>query len=217
MKEIIGYFRGEGVNAVRIVIGIIISYLMGSILAGPLLASLFRLDLKKKGSGNPGATNAFRVIGPAAGVLVLAADAFKGWGAMRVGAMVGGEPIMPLLGLAAIVGHNWSIFHRFQGGKGIATTLGVVIGLCPKTLLVLVPAFLLTMLGTGFVSVGSLTAAILLPVSLFIFCSPVNTMLMTFGFGAGLMAVYRHWPNVKRLIHGEEHRLFHRSGGKEQS
>lgn len=201
----------------RVIAGIIVSYMVGSILAGPLLATLFRADLKEKGSGNPGATNAFRVIGPLAGVLVLAGDAFKGWGAMYMGAWIGGMDYLPLMGLATIVGHNWSIFHRFKGGKGIATTLGVVIGLSPLSLWILVPAWILVTLITGFVSVGSITAAFLLPISIPLFYSPLDKMLLFFGIGAAILAVYRHWPNVKRLVRGEEHRIFQRFGRKEKS
>lgn len=192
---------------------IVVCYLIGSILVGPLLAGLFRYDLKKKGSGNPGATNAFRVIGPLAGVLVLAGDAFKAWGALAIAARIAGEDYLPLFGLAVIAGHNWSVFHGFAGGKGIATSFGLIMVLSPKTLWLLVPGWLGGTVLTGFVSVGSLVAAILLPVATSIFY-PGRPYLLIFGIGAALLAIYRHIPNIKLLVRGEENRLFGK--GKEE-
>lgn len=186
---------------------IIVCYLIGSILVGPLLAGLFQRDLKQKGSGNPGATNAFRVIGPLAGILVLAGDALKAWLALALASRIVGEAYLPLFGLAVIAGHNWSVFHGFKGGKGIATTLGLIIVLVPKTLWLLVPGWLGGTGLTGFVSVGSVSAAVLLPIATILFY-PGQPLLMVFSVSAALLAVYRHIPNIKRLVRGQENRLF---------
>jgi glycerol-3-phosphate acyltransferase PlsY len=191
----------------RIISGIIPSYLIGSILVGPILARVFRSDLKSTGSGNPGATNAFRVIGPLAGFVVLAGDAIKGWLAVFVGGIIAGGSYLPLFGLAAIFGHNWSVFHGFKGGKGIATSLGVIIALCPRVLLIILPSWFLITLLSGFVSLGSVIAALMLPIAIFLFYQG-NPLLVLFAFGTASMAVYRHVPNLNRLFRGEENRLF---------
>lgn len=186
---------------------IIVCYLIGSILVGPLLAGLLQRDLKQKGSGNPGATNAFRVIGPLAGILVLAGDALKAWLALALASRIVGEAYLPLFGLAVIAGHNWSVFHGFKGGKGIATTLGLIIVLAPKTLWLLVPGWFGGTGLTGFVSVGSVSAAVLLPIATILFY-PSQPLIMVFSVSAALLAVYRHIPNIKRLVRGQENRLF---------
>ena len=191
----------------RIITGIILSYLMGSILVGPILARLFRSDLKSTGSGNPGATNAFRVIGPLAGISVLAGDAIKGWLAVYMGGLIGGDTFLPVFGLAAIIGHNWSVFHGFKGGKGIATSLGAIIALCPRVLWIILSSWFLVTLLAGFVSLGSVIAALLLPIAIFLFYQ-ADPLLVLFGIGTASMAVYRHVPNLKRLFRGEENRLF---------
>jgi glycerol-3-phosphate acyltransferase PlsY len=192
----------------RVLMGIIASYLLGGILFGHILAGFSKTDLQAKGSGNPGATNVFRVIGPLAGALVLVGDVFKGIVAVKLGEWIGGQTqYLPLYGLAAIIGHNWSVFHGFKGGKGIATTLGTVILLCPKSIWVIVPVWLIATIVSGFVSFGSILAAVVFPVAIAFFY-PKQQFLLVYAFVATVMAVYRHVPNIRRMLRGEEHRLF---------
>ncbi|HEX2954533.1 MAG TPA: glycerol-3-phosphate 1-O-acyltransferase PlsY [Bacillota bacterium] len=180
----------------------------GGVLFGHILASISKTDLKSKGSGNPGATNVFRVIGPIAGVLVLLGDVFKGIAAVKLGEWISGQPVyLPLYGLAAIIGHNWSVFHRFKGGKGIATTLGTVIILCPHALWIILPLFIIATIASSFVSFGSIMAAISFPFGIMILY-PRQHYLLIYAVAATIMAIYRHIPNIRRILRGEEHKLF---------
>lgn len=191
----------------RVIAGIIASYLLGGVLFGHIMAGMVNADLKQKGSGNPGATNVFRVIGPFAGVLVLVGDVVKGIAAVALGNLIGGNPAyLPLYGLAAIIGHNWSIYHRFQGGKGMSTTLGAVIMLCPKVLWIVLPGWLGGIVALSYVSFGAVMAAVTLPIATLVFY-PGQKLMMVFSILASAMAIYRHIPNIKRMLKGEEHKV----------
>lgn len=200
---------------------IIISYLLGSIPVGYMLGRALKgIDVRQYGSGNFGATNVFRVISPTVGIAVLILDMLKGVIAVTVIAdltlvrLVAFDPIFLrlILGVASVCGHNWTAFLKFKGGKGVATSAGALLGLSFK-----IPQFgliaglclgiwILTVLLTGFVSLASILAAFSLPFFLLIFDQPFK--LLVFGVALCLFVVYRHKSNIRRLLRGEEKKIF---------
>jgi acyl phosphate:glycerol-3-phosphate acyltransferase len=197
------------------------AFLIGSIPTGYLMGRLKGVDIRRHGSGNIGATNAFRVLGKSWGMLCLALDILKGW--LPVAVLFPGEFFAlgwPLdgwqwaVGLAAIAGHMFSPFLRFRGGKGVATSLGVILAIAPApTLVVLLIGILLIWL-TGYVSVASMTGAVLLPVLILIFYwdyPPWISICVTLGLGIAI--IWKHRANIHRLRQGSETRLFNVSRG----
>jgi glycerol-3-phosphate acyltransferase PlsY len=187
----------------------LVSYLIGSILTGDIVSGLKRINIRAQGSGNVGATNVFRSMGAFYGALVLIGDALKGILAVVLANLAGkvnGFDLAVLAGVCAIAGHNWSVFAKFKGGKGIATSLGVVIALTPMSLLVILPLWICLFLITRYVSLASILAAIAYPVSA-LFFYPDDPYKQIFAAIIGILAVYRHKPNIVRLVKGEEHKI----------
>ncbi|MCP5116028.1 MAG: glycerol-3-phosphate 1-O-acyltransferase PlsY, partial [bacterium] len=141
------------------------AYLIGSIPFAWIAGRMARIDIRAVGSGNIGASNVYRAVGPAAGILVLAADISKGvaavWIARKWGG--GGETILVLAGLAAIAGHTWTIFLHFRGGKGVATASGVLFSLVPMETSICLVLFLVCVAFGRMISLGSIVAAAALP------------------------------------------------------
>ena len=198
----------------KIILGVIVSYLLGSIPTAYLFGRLRGLDIRQYGSGNVGATNAFRVLGKGLGTVVLLVDILKGVVATTMVADIfglGDIGYRVVLGLVVVVGHNWTVFLQFKGGKGIATSLGVLIGLTIKiaafrpmlliSLLVWAAVFLLT----GFVSLASIVAATILPFLAVMTDQPFA--VITLGIIFCVFVVIRHRLNIKRLLSGKEHRV----------
>ena len=203
------------------ILAIGLAYVLGSIPSGYLLTKVLKgIDIRRYGSGNFGATNVFRVVGPLAGVTVLILDALKGIIAVTVltdfvlHAQTGLDLVLVrlVLGLAAICGHNWTVFLQFKGGKGVATTAGVLVGLSWKIPpLGLIGVFclviwMLVVLTTGFVSLGSIIASCALPIFMLAFNQPFK--LIIFAAALCLFVVYRHKSNIRRLLRGEEGKIF---------
>jgi glycerol-3-phosphate acyltransferase PlsY len=187
---------------------VLASYLLGDVLFAYLIGRfLYGVDVRQHGSHNLGGTNVFRTLGPAAAALVLVGDVGKGTLAVWLGGVVSGhDPLVQLLcGIAAIAGHNWPLFLGFRGGRGIGTSLGVLLGLMPRAALVPAATFVLTVVLTRHVSLGSILAAVVFPPTVFwLYDSPLfragSLVLTTF-------ALYRHLPNLKRLLAGQEFKL----------
>ena len=212
------------------------AYLLGSIPFGFLAARAKGIDIRSVGSGNIGATNAMRVLGKPAGIVVLLLDALKGyiactslalfifnWLAPRLyepGAVVPALEIqhtnMIIAGIFAVLGHNYTCWLKFKGGKGIATTAGVYLALAPWAVLVALIVFILAVLVTKYVSVGSISAAIALPVTVWIM-SPQNLFLCIVTTALGALAIYKHKSNLQRLMAGTENRLGKKSPTTEAS
>jgi len=193
---------------------IVFSYLIGSILTGEIVGGLKRVNLRKEGSGNIGATNVYRSMGSAFGAVVLFGDALKGMIAVSlskvlVGKIVGFDAAL-LAGIFVVIGHNWSLFAKFKGGKGIATSLGVIIAATPLSLLIVLPVWLLTFFLSGFVSLASVLAALSYPVSAGVFY-PGRLDQLLFSIILVVLAVYRHKTNLLRLFKGQEHRILYNS------
>jgi len=203
-----------------LILGIILSYLIGSIPPAYLLGRLWkRIDIRKAGSGNIGATNALRVLGKKAGITILILDILKGvLPVIFLGdfinarlASISGEAIRIILGISCICGHNWTIFLRFKGGKGIATSLGVLLGLSlriPGLNLVLglvIGIWLIVLIISRIVSLASLLAGISLPIFMLVF--RLSSVLVWASLVLCVMMVLRHRPNIKRLLQGKEPRI----------
>lgn len=184
-------------------------YLIGSLPFSYLVARLKRIDIRQHGSGNVGATNVTRVVGVGYGLLALLGDVGKG----AVAAWLTGALGVPLwLSGFAVVGHNWSLFLRFTGGKGVATTVGLLLAFSWPTLLVTVAIWIVVVWLTRYVAVGSMVALLLAPVVLSLFqAQAVNWELVGLFGGLGLMTVWQHRSNIQRIVQGEESRLFKKS------
>lgn len=208
--------------ALKSVLWIIASYLIGSIPFGLVVSKgLFKKDLRELGSGNTGATNVLRNFGAKAFIAVLILDMAKGIVAVKAGSALGINPQLALLaGLAAIIGHNWSLYLRFKGGKGIATSGGVIIAAYPTAVtLGVIGVFLVVVLITRIMSVASLAAALTFPVTAAIVLSGKlsdHWLHLAVAIIACLLAFYTHRQNIRRLLRGEEPRIkFRRSGSEE--
>lgn len=204
----------------EIILGIILSYLIGSIPTAYIFGRLIkRVDIRKFGSGNVGATNAWRVLGKPVGIAVLLLDILKGFlpvvflgGLFATRAGLADKTILPiLLGLACICGHNWTLFLGFKGGKGIATTLGVLLGLSasiPGLKIILLLSILfwaLVFAVSRIISVASILTSIFLPVSAALFKQPKVVLFLSLLLC--VFSIIRHIPNIKRLLQGKETRL----------
>ena len=195
------------------------AYLLGSIPFGYLVAKAKGIDIRSVGSGNIGATNAMRVLGKPAGIFVLLMDAAKGYAAVKIFSIIlmkappVFEPewhsyhcIQIIAGVFAVLGHNYTCWLKFKGGKGIATTAGVYLALAPWALLVALVVFIFALLLTKYVSVGSIAAAIALPITVWVM-TPNNLFLCLVTTALGFLAVWKHKGNIQRLKAGTENRL----------
>ena len=185
---------------------VLFAFLLVSVPTGYILGSLAGVDVRKAGSGNVGATNVARVVGKRHGILTLVADSAKGFIPIAVAFSLGLTlTATALVGTAAFLGHLYPVFLRFQGGKGVATALGVFLGLAPWATLVLVAIFVLVLLATRVVSLSSMLAAAFAPIVFwFFFHSPILTGTSLF---IAVMIILRHRGNIQRLLLGTEPRL----------
>lgn len=208
-----------------IITGILISYLLGSIPTAYIFGRAIKgIDIRNFGSGNVGATNAVRVLGGVAGISVLCLDILKGFIAVVLLAdflllrnvNISDQTIRLMLGLGVIAGHNWTIFLKFKGGKGIATTFGVLIGLSLKIsglgfiLGAIIVTWLIFFLLVRIVSIASVIAGISLPVYLILFrykLKQPNTLIFL-GILLAIFVLVRHKSNLKRFFQGKEPRLY---------
>jgi glycerol-3-phosphate acyltransferase PlsY len=188
------------------------SYLLGSIPFGLWIALWLKgVDIRTIGSGNIGATNVARVCGPAIGQLVFVLDFLKGLAPALVGRFAlhldqPGAPWLVLAALLAIIGHNFSIFLGFRGGKGISTSGGALLGVAPFTGLGVGLVFVVVLLASSIISVGSLAAALAVPILMWLFY-PHDWYRLAFGIAASIMAIYKHRKNIERLRAGVEPRI----------
>lgn len=193
---------------------VLMAYLLGSIPAGYLVGRARGLDIRREGSGNIGATNALRVLGKPAGIFVMIVDGLKGyaacaWATDLVLWLCGtpGDPgLHPVLaGIAVVLGHNYTCWLNFKGGKGIATSAGVYFALSPLSAGIAVGSWILLVAITRVVSIASITAAVVLPVSVWMLHPSLLLKIATTLLG--FMAIYKHKGNIQRLRAGTEPRI----------
>jgi acyl phosphate:glycerol-3-phosphate acyltransferase len=201
---------------------VLAGYLLGSIPFGILLAKIFGgKDVREHGSGNIGATNVSRVAGPLAGILTLVLDTSKGAAAVWLAARLSDHraSAMMIAGAAALLGHCFPVWLRFKGGKGVATALGIFIALCPLAALAAFILFLLVVLFTHYVSLGSVTAAAAMPLLIYFLWAPGHGPPLVISLGtlfASALIFYKHDGNLQRLADGTEPKyLIGKSKGKE--
>lgn len=192
-----------------------VSYLLGAVPTSYIVGRVARgIDLREHGSGNLGATNAFRVLGWRLALPVLVFDVFKGWLPTYLFPTLdnAGPPWAFAYGVAAIVGHVYSVFVRFRGGKGVATSAGVFLALAPVAVGVGLAIWLAIVFTTRIVSLASIIAAVALPLTVYALHGPTTVFWVSAGLAA--FVIYAHRSNIRRLLKGEEHR-FGRRGVKE--
>lgn len=199
-----------------IILGILISYLIGSIPTAYIFGKIYKgIDIREHGSGNVGATNVFRVLGKGPGMIVLLFDILKGLLVVTFIAdilKVTETFQRILLALGVVSGHNWTVFLNFKGGKGIAASLGVLIGLALKitflrpVLLCTMLVWLVCFLSTGFISLSSIIAAVFLP--LIMVWTHQAFELTCLGILFCIFVVLRHKSNIGRLLAGQEPSVF---------
>ena len=197
----------------------LISYLIGSVPAGYLAGRVAGIDIRKFGSGNIGATNVLRVLGKRYGYPVFLFDFAKGTAAVEISilifnsthhAEVSRELCAILAGVSSVIGHSYPVWLRFKGGKGVATSFGVVFGLIPLAALIAVMVWLITFGTTRYVSVASMTAALALPITVLVMLYVKllsGLTLLLFSICLAAIVIWRHRSNLSRLMSGTEPRF----------
>ena len=194
----------------------VIAYLVGSIPSAVWIGKgFYGIDVREHGSGNAGATNVFRVLGKGPGTIVLMMDIFKGYLALQL-AFVSGEYLPSsqqyvnfklILGIAALAGHIFPVFAGFRGGKGVAIMLGILIGLNPMAALICTGVFLLVFLFFGYVSLGSLTAALAYPFVMMLILGETIPSVNIFAMAVCVLVFVTHQKNIERLLNGTESKV----------
>ena len=186
----------------------IIAYFIGNISFAYILGkTLTKKDVRDYGSGNAGTTNAIRAFGKKIGIMVFLGDVLKGVVAVILGRSLGGETGAYIAGACAIIGHNWPVLLNFKGGKGVATTVGVMLFVnLNLTLMCLVFGVVIIIL-TRTVSLGSIFGMASAPIVAILFIHPFNLELLLFCLFVATMSIYRHKDNIKRLMKGNENKF----------
>ena len=195
---------------------ILIAYVLGSIPNALWVGKTFKnIDVREHGSKNTGSTNAARVLGPKLGIFTLILDILKGALPTYLGIVLGADLLTRMtgidkldvivIGMAAILGHTFSLFLKFKGGKAVATTLGVFLVLVPYAILILLVIFFVIFGLTRYVSLASIISAVVLPIA--VYFTTRHIPLTILGIIIGLLVIIRHKENIKRLINGTESKL----------
>jgi len=215
----------DTITIISTTVACIVSYLLGSIPFGLLAGKLSGIDIREHGSGNIGATNVFRTLGKGRGIAVFLLDVLKGLVpvalAAKAGQLLAGSslsqfatfPILSLIliGLCAILGHNFPLWLGFKGGKGVATSAGVLLGILPGATAIAAGIWLIVFLVTRYVSLASIAAAIVLPTITLLRClshgwGQQSLLLMIFTLLVGALGILRHRENIGRLLSGTENK-----------
>lgn len=188
------------------ILWIIVSYLVGSIPVGIILAKMRGTDPRKVGSGNIGATNVMRAAGKTIGIMTLAGDILKGFIPTAI-MLHYGQPaiIVATTGLATFIGHLFPVFLKFKGGKGVATAVGVYLAVSPLAILVNVVIFVFVLLKWRYVSLGSLVGTALMPAAFLILNQPREYIYLS--VIVGIFIFLKHKDNIRRLLNGKENKI----------
>lgn len=221
----------------NIALVLLLSYIVGSIPTSIIATKFAKAgDIRRFGSGNAGGTNVLRMLGWKIGLAVILFDLFKGVIATYYIPQIFWDPnplpfnnatpfadytvVQILCGVAAVFGHIWTLFAGFKGGKGVATGAGMVMGLAPVEFIVALLVFILVFVSWRYVSLGSITAAMAIPVTMFVrenvFLVDIRGYhtLVYFAIGVSLLIIYTHRENIKRLLAGTESKLMHFKGAQ---
>jgi glycerol-3-phosphate acyltransferase PlsY len=211
---------------VSIIINILIlllAYLLGSIPTSVWIGrQFFNIDIREHGSKNAGSTNAIRILGWKAGLIVLLFDIFKGWLAVNLIRLTDyyipetGDYInfQLLLGIAAIIGHIFPVYVGFKGGKGVATLLGFVLAIDPATTLICIGVFVVALLITKYVSLSSMIAGFSFPVLVIFVFKTTTPSLIIFSLIVSVLLLFTHQKNIERLLRKEENKALFLMGKK---
>ena len=199
------------------------AYLLGSIPTGYLVGRAKGIDIRAAGSGNIGATNVFRSVGKPAGGFVLLMDALKGYAAAKWLCVwllklfnvpgAGMETCQIVAGICAVLGHNYTCWLKFKGGKGISTSAGVFLALAPLATGIAAGAWIIVLVLFRYASVASIAAAVALPATIWL--TPNSLTLRIVTTALGLLAIFKHRSNIQRLVRGTESRVGFKSKGTE--
>ena len=194
----------------KCILAAVIGYLLGNISSGVLISKAFGVrDIRKHGSGNSGTTNVLRTLGWLPSVLTLVCDCLKGFIACMVGKALAGDVGMCLGGFCAILGHDFPVFFGFKGGKGIATSLALIIAINPWLALAELLTEIIVVAITRYMSIASLVTTVAFPVFTAIICRGHESygLFLGFAIAASALSLFQHRGNIQRLIKGEENRL----------
>src|ERR1043165_1515004 len=195
---------------------IVLAFLIGSIPTSVWISRwFFDIDIREYGSGNPGATNTYRILGPTWGTLVLVIDMLKGLAAVKLALLLpqymhNDNDFVNLqigLGLSAVLGHIFPIWAEFRGGKGVATVFGMVLGIQPLVAVCCVGVFLLVLYLTRFVSLSSILASVAFPVFILAIFNEPEHLYRIFAIAVALMVLLTHQKNIGRLLKGNENKV----------
>jgi glycerol-3-phosphate acyltransferase PlsY len=195
---------------------IVLAYLIGSIPTSVWVSQhFFDIDIRDYGSGNAGATNTYRILGPKWGTIVMIVDMLKGILAVKLALLlpeyadseVHLQNLQTGLGLAAVIGHIFPIWAEFRGGKGVATLFGLVLGISPWTALGCVGIFIIVLYLTRFVSLSSILASIAFPIFILVIFNVDNPAYRVFAISIALMVLLTHQKNIGRLLKGSESKV----------
>jgi glycerol-3-phosphate acyltransferase PlsY len=195
---------------------ILLAYLTGAFPSAVWVGKTFyKIDVREFGSGNSGATNTFRVLGKKAGIPVLIMDIFKGWLSVNyfyflteIPTSIEGQfEVRLVFGIAAVIGHLFPVYTGFRGGKGIATLLGLLIGLHPLAALFSIVVFILVFVFSKYVSLGSILASVSFPIFIILVLGSDNSSLNLFAVFVPILSLITHQKNIERLVRGEETKI----------
>lgn len=193
-----------------------LAYLLGSIPTAVWIGRVYyNLDIREHGSKNAGATNTFRVLGKKPGILVLIIDIIKGVIAVTLpyfttSLLWGSDELINiqlLCGIVAVLGHVFPLFAGFKGGKGVATSLGIIIGIHPFAALVCLGLFLITFIISSYVSLGAIIAAFFFPITIHFIFHNSNPYLLLFSILLAVAVILTHHKNIRRILNGEENKM----------
>ncbi len=190
-------------DCIKILSMFILGYLLGSLNSSLLVGKAYGVDVRNHGSGNAGATNTLRTLGKKAAVFVILGDALKGVLACLIGSLLIGNNGLMVAGIGSIVGHNWPLYFKFKGGKGVLTSFAVALMMDWKVALILFAIFAVVVAISRYISLGSIIGAALFPVAAYIHRSDDKLYLvisMIFAF----LIILRHRSNIKRIVQGTE-------------
>ncbi len=198
------------VEIVKVLSFVVLGYILGSFPTGVIVGKKFKnIDIREHGSKNSGATNAYRVLGTKLGITVLLGDIFKGFLPLLVGYFFNlSENQLILVGVAAILGHTFSPFLNFKGGKGVATSLGVFLFLVPEVIITLIIIFIAVVYFSKYISLASIIVSVLFPILVFFYYTERKYTVFSVGIIIAAYIIYKHKSNIVRLKNGTENKFY---------